>query len=390
MNRSRRTLCRSSVILCVSASLLAILSAATNDAASKQKSPEDVAPLLKDLVAKHKVPGLVALVLKNNDVVGLGAAGVRAVGHDAPITVTDKFHLGSCTKAMTATLCARLVERDKLKWNSTLADVFPDFRDSMHADFRGVTLEQLLSHRSGLPGHANRDDLWSRLWAHKGSTREGRRLALESLLKHPPESAPGTQFIYSNMGYMLAGHMAEQVTDKSWEELMRELIFKPLKMASADFGAPGTAGKFDEPCGHKTDGKCVEPGPAADNPPSLGPAGTVHARMEDWARFVALHLRGARGDAPPLLRTETFARLHAPLGADKNYALGWSTTEREWAQGPVLTHSGSNTMWFCVVWIAPKRDFAVLIACNQGGGSAERACDDAAGALIARFLTEKK
>jgi hypothetical protein len=52
----------------------------------------------------------------------------------------------------------------------------------------------------------------------------------------------------------------------------------------------------------------------------------------------------------------------------------------------VLTHTGSNTMWFAVTWLAPKRDFAVLVACNQRGDKAEKAGDEAASALIGDLL----
>ena len=60
----------------------------------------------------------------------------------------------------------------------------------------------------------------------------------------------------------------------------------------------------------------------------------------------------------------------------------WAKGNRPNDSGRVLTHAGSNTMWFCVVWIAPERDFAVLVACNQGGDTASKACDEAAGKLI--------
>ena len=80
---------------------------------------------------------------------------------------------------------------------------------------------------------------------------------------------------------------------------------------------------------------------------------------------------------------ESFARLHTPaVGAGESYAMGWVVTERAWADGTVLTHNGSNTMWYCVAWLAPKKDFAVLACTNQGGGAAQKACDDVAGALI--------
>ena len=61
---------------------------------------------------------------------------------------------------------------------------------------------------------------------------------------------------------------------------------------------------------------------------------------------------------------------------------GWLVVSRPWAGGRALTHSGSNTMWYCTVWVAPARDFAVMVTTNQGDGGAAGACDEAVGQLI--------
>ena len=91
-------------------------------------------------------------------------------------------------------------------------------------------------------------------------------------------------------------------------------------------------------------------------------------------------LRSFKG-AGTLLRPETYARLHEPpFGGD--YAFGWLVTTRPWAGGTVYTHAGSNTMNFCVAWVAPARDFAVLAVTNQGGQEAQTGTDEVAAALI--------
>jgi hypothetical protein len=72
------------------------------------------------------------------------------------------------------------------------------------------------------------------------------------------------------------------------------------------------------------------------------------------------------------------------------YALGWGITKRSWGGGTVWHHAGSNTMWFVVTWVAPKNDFAVLVACNQGGDEAAKACDEASGLFIREFLVRAK
>ena len=89
-----------------------------------------------------------------------------------------------------------------------------------------------------------------------------------------------------------------------------------------------------------------------------------------------------------LVKPETLEKLHTPAPGDPKYAMGWMIAEGQpWAGGPALTHGGSNTMWMAVVWIAPAKDFAVLVACNQAN---EKACNDAVLALIAdHFRAER-
>src|SRR5215217_7333846 len=110
--------------------ICAILLLATN----ARSAPQDVSPLLTPIIEKFKIPGMVAAVVTANDgTVMLGAAGVRRAGFPETITPADRFHLGSCTKAMTATLCAILVEDGKLTWDATPASVWPDLRPAMNA-----------------------------------------------------------------------------------------------------------------------------------------------------------------------------------------------------------------------------------------------------------------
>ena len=143
----------------------------------------------------------------------------------------------------------------------------------------------------------------------------------------------------------------------------------------------GTPGKLDQPWPHFANGQpAPNNGPTVDNPEVMGPAGTVHCSISDWAKFVADQLRGDRGERA-LLKPESYRQLHTPaIGGD--YASGWLIAERPWGGGTVLNHAGSNTMNYAVVWLAPKRDFAVLVCTNQGGESAAKATDEAAAALI--------
>jgi CubicO group peptidase (beta-lactamase class C family) len=362
----------------------------------------DLGPELEAVRAKHNVPALCAVVVEGFDVTSAGVAGVRANGGKALVTIDDRWHLGSCTKAMTATLCATMVERGEVSWETTLGDALPDLRERMNSRFKAVTLAQLCTNRAGVPASLDAGGLWGRLFRGRGTAVEQRRMLAEGVLTRPPAYAPGTKDVYSNAGFALVGHALETVAGKPYEALMQERLFTPLRMTTCGWGAPGTPGnaapgervEADEPRGHGKDGKPLEPDPAhpsgaaADNPVAISPAGRLHCTIGDWAKFVSVHLRGdarnPRREAR-LLKAETFDRLHTPPDGLSGYAFGWGRAERAWG-GPkgdrfVLTHAGSNTLWHCVVWVAPARDFAVLVCCNQGERG-DKATDEVASRVI--------
>ncbi|MCX7007489.1 MAG: serine hydrolase [Kiritimatiellaeota bacterium] len=324
---------------------------------------------------KFDVPAIAGAIVTSKGLERYGVVGVRKRGAEVAVTTNDLWHLGSDTKAMTATLAGVLVEAGKLKWDTTVAEVFPELAAALHPATTNLTLKQLLSHRAGLPGNLN----WGKF--NQGDIRELRVQALREALAKKPEYAPGEHFQYSNLGYVIAGAMIEKVTQQPWADAIRDRVFKPLGMTSVGVGGFGTPGQLDQPWGHVRGGQPVSRnGPAMDNLAVIGPAGRVHCTMQDWARFIADQLRGVRGERA-LLKTATYQFMQTPpFGGD--YALGWGLAKRDWGGGPVLNHCGCNTMFYANVWVAPLKDFAVLVCINQGDDVAFKASDAAAAALI--------
>lgn len=341
-------------------------------------APITLKPVLEPLLKQHGFPALGACVVSGGRVLAVGAVGERELGSGIAVTADDLWHLGSCTKAVTATLAARLVEQGRIRWDSDASVLLAASGLEIQPEWKGATLSLLLSNRGGAPGAAPKD-LWSLAWECKGTPTEQRRLFVEGLLTRKPEAQPGTKNIYSNQGFAIAGHMLERATGRSWEELMRAEVFGPLGMYEVGFGAPGSINRIDQPRGHNP--KPVPPGPAADNPPAIGPAGTMHASLGSWALFIAEHIRGANGKSD-YLRPESWKLLQSDAH-EQDYAMGWGVAKREWAGGVCLSHSGSNTMWYSLVWVAPNKDLAFLVTTNIAGDGAPKACDAVVQALLA-------
>jgi CubicO group peptidase (beta-lactamase class C family) len=349
---------------------------------------DPISQMLENIREKHNLPALAAAVVVDGRIVATNAVGFRKNGGTEKVTVNDKFHLGSVTKSMTATVAAMLVEQGKISWTTTIEEAFPESKSEMHPDYLGVTLEQLLSHRSGAPGDAP-GDLWRKAWAANGTAAEQRLAFIKGILARKPEAKPGTKFIYSNQGYTIAGVMLEKATGKTWEDLLRSMLFEPLGMTTAGFGAPASVDKVDQPWGHTkkmfSGSEPVPPGPSADNPLAISPAGAVHCSMDDLAKYAAFHMAGERGESK-LLTAESFKKLHTAVADNHDYALGWMVLKRPWANGRALMHNGSNTMFYVVVWMAPEKNCAVIVASNIGVDEAFEGCDEAAGKLIHQYF----
>ncbi len=385
----------------------------------EDNAPVNVDAILQSLLGRESERfGMATAVLRGERIIAQGAAGVRKRGAAASITLNDRFHLGSSTKAMTATLVAMLVEEGKLDWATTLGELLADTVKPMHPAWQKVTVRQLLAHRAGLrvdpdgPGGVfslfrsayarlpRSPELMQRPQARLGTVPQQRLKITIEALSRPPGIAPDTKYWYSNLGYVLAGAMLEHLTERAWEDLMRERLFQTLGISTGGFGQPGTAGKIDEPWGHSSFiGKPIDPGSTAAQFPSYyGPAGLAHMTITDWAKFIALHLRGDPANPhcqPALLKLDTFAELHAlapttpyskgwvmrgitrlatgEAGPAVAYRAGWFISTSSWAKGTQpgdtgrrLWHGGSNGISHSVVCIAPEIDFAVLVGCNRG------------------------
>jgi CubicO group peptidase (beta-lactamase class C family) len=371
---------------------LLLAACGSEDPFNAPELPDDVgvagdgalAEVLEPIRAAWDVPALGATMIVQGQVLETAAVGRRSLSSSERVTTQDLWHVGDLTKSMTATLAGVLVEAGHLDWTTTVAQAMPDVASVIRAEYRDVRLEELLSHTSGLANDITSTGWWSRL-PHSDPLPD-QRVALSTELMQNQAGAPRGEFLYSNGGYVVAGAMIESVMGEQWENLIEDRVFQPLGMFTASFGAPGRAGSFQQPWGHALvngDYSPVEPGPDADNPEVVGPAGTVHMSMADFARYAAAHIAGARG-VDGLVTAETFARLHQQAPGTAS-GLGWLLAVRVWADGIALHHEGSNQFWYANVWLAASRDFGVFAITNAGESRAFDATQATVEALVGRF-----
>lgn len=337
-------------------------------------APSDRAALeaaLARAMADKAVPAVAMLEIRDGRVAGEAARGVRRMDRPGTVRVGDRWHLGSNTKAMTATLVARLVDQGKLSWTARLDALLPELAGTMRPEYRDVTLADLLSHRSGLPENVSDEAFFKSFYQDRRGLPEQRLAYVARALTEAPAAEKRAAMSYSNTGYLLAAVIAERAARRPYERLMRDEVFRPLGMASAGFDY-SPAG----PWGH-VDGRVAT---AADaNPPMFNPAGQAQMTLKDWARFCIDQIEGARGKGR-LLRPDTYRFVQTGQGGTRS-GLGWGVAPAALGRaGPALTHSGSDGNWFAVVILYPGSRSGVLVAAN----AAESMGGDAAAIAAAR------
>ena len=314
---------------------------------------------LEEVLSKYDIPAATAMFMHEGEVLETGAVGKRDIGLTKIVTERDKWHIGSITKSFTSTLAAVLVENGLIHWDSTIIEVFPELHGQIRQDFELVTLEELLSHTSGITTQSS-DMAQSVTNSYELITTQ--RLEFSKLALNVAPATTRGNYAYSNAGYIIAGAMLEKTAESDWESLMQKHIFTPLQMTDSGFGPAGSSSNNDQPVGHVPDDGQWFPIPSdselADNPPVFGPAGTIHTTLSDMSSYLSLHLYGANGKRPTaIVSPDSFSRLHAPA-SDSGYSLGWNVSNS------ALSHIGSNERWIAQIIVVPDLEIALFIAIN--------------------------
>jgi CubicO group peptidase (beta-lactamase class C family) len=337
---------------------------------------QDLNAILEAAMKDSQVPAMGLLVIRDGKVEAQAQHGVRRNDRSDPVQTSDVWHIGSDGKAMTATMIARLVDRGVLKWTTPLDQLLPDRAADMRPEYRRMTLVELLSHRAGLPHDVLDTSVFDRIAKEPQPPTRQRLEYIAAALRDAPVKAPGTAFSYSNTGYLIAAAAAERATGKSYETLMREMVFAPLGMASPGFGLTPAG----QPQGHE-DGHPASEG----NPAFFAPAGNIYLSLRDWAKFCLDQMAGANGRGR-LLKPETYRLMQTPQGGGV-YAFGWGVIQRAMGrQGPVLTHDGSDGTWYAMAVLFPRTRSGALATANAGEAMGGKKADEAAIRALAADL----
>jgi CubicO group peptidase (beta-lactamase class C family) len=279
-----------------------------------------------------------------------------------PVTTQTQFCIASITKSFTSLAAAILVDEKKLDWDRPVAEYLPGFRLSVDYPSLHATLRDLLAHRTGLAESA----ALYYLFPHD-------REELCRRVRHvPPQHEFRTRYSYTNISYVIAGQVIEEVAHTPYEEFVSQRIFKKLGMTSSCF-FPHRESTTDFAWPYAGPKNTVARYVMA-KPPVGNPAGGIQSNLADMLKYLRFQLNDGRVENRALITAASAKEMHkpqipvdyfegTPLRGINDYGLGWQI---ETYRNRILVHHGGWIEGYvCWVSFMPAERSAVVVLSNK-------------------------
>lgn len=317
--------------------------------------------------ADWRVPALAIAVVKDDSVVFAKGYGVLQKGTSQPANEHTRFAIGSTTKAMTSASLAMLVDEGKLKLDDPVTKYIPELQLYDPWATRELTIRDLLTHRSGLPGT---DLFWASNWKYSQAD------IIRRLRYIQPTASFRSEWQYHNVLYALNGVIIERVSGMPWEQFVKTRLFAPLGMNETEPLVSMIVGKPNVAVPHAlvNDSVTVVPIRSTDG---VASAGSVWSSVSDMAKWMQFVIDSGRVGNKRLIQQRTFAELVTPqiqapmeeypaLQLAKpdffSYGLGWFIQDYRGQQ--VWMHTGSINGLCAIIGIEPNKRLGVYVLEN--------------------------
>ena len=328
-------------------------------------------------IQKHyQLPGLAIATIIDSKINEITIVGTNKTINGTALDKNSKFQIASCTKSFTALLVASFVDEGLINWDTKISDVFTDIK--IHKDFKEITIKQILSHKAGLKPFWADDEVFninSVVPKLQGNVVKKRETFAIWNLTQPADFKFGGHH-YSNGGYVIIASMLEKLTGKPYEELIRERVFIPLQLTSAEFGYPFINDSI-QPYRHMNRDKNGV-GITMNNQDRIpdeifNPSGFISLTIEDFAKHVLFHIQAINGRNIEIKNTivQELFKPEITLPNNNKVGLGWQIIYVNGVK--TYGHTGSDQTMRAAMSINTKTGKAVVFATNIGDHKSEMA-----------------
>ncbi len=349
---------------------LSILFLLAGKTAVAQPADARVEELMRKAMETFHVAGAAIGVVKDGKVIHAKGYGLTSVDSGTPVDEHTNFAIASNSKAFTTAALALLVEEGKLAWGDKVKDHIPEFR--MHDPYvtENFIIEDLITHRSGLP--LGMGDLMF--------FPDGADFTMDDLLSNLKHFAPvtpfRTQFDYDNLLYIVAGELIKRVSGMPWEEFVSRRLFEPLQMdrTYASLIEATSKGNLARPQANEGEEiREIEPMHEMIN----GAAGGIISNVDDLCNWMLVHLNeGAYGDSLQNHLFSPFSQrkmwtIHTVQDARADpkynthfagYGLGWFLSDK--GGNMAVEHTGGLPGMLSRTFLIPDIELGIVVLTN--------------------------
>lgn len=317
---------------------------------------DDIDDYVLAMLAREKIPGASVLIVRHGVIVKQRGYGLANVELGVPATADTVYQSGSTGKQFTAAGILLLAEEGKLSLDDRLSKYFPDAPATWHK----ITIRHLLTHTSGIRDYEGPKDVDYRRDYDEAAL-------LQVMMRLPLDFEPGTQWTYSNSGYLILGLLTSKLSGMHWSEFQSQRLFKPLGMATtrviseSDIVPNRAAGYVLDDHGDLKNQEWVAPSlnRCAD--------GALYYTIRDLAAWDAA-LRDGR-----FLRSESLATWTRPValadGSEYQYGFGWFVDEQRGHR--LIEHGGSWQGFRTAIARYSEPELTVIVLTNLGSAEPE-------------------
>jgi len=321
---------------------------------------------------KYQIPALEIAVISSDSILEMNAFGTNKINSNVKVTLQNRFHLGSNTKAITSFIAADLVLQGKINWNTDFFHLFPELKTKQNQT-KSLTLINLLNFKAPLSAFSY-DTYIPESVIVTGTNQEKRYNIAKYLLTQKAVKKNNDELYLTNLGYVLAGLMLEKVSNKNYNELVDDLN----KKLNTDFrfGSPNTQ---DE---QQTYGHNEQLVPLIEENVKLNwllSAGNINTTLPDYSKYIQNYLKGLKGKGKPFQK-ETFKQL---LFEFPTFSFGWFN-KIEKNGNNYINNFGNANGYMSSVSIFKEKKIAIIIFSNLSSESANEGID-----LILKILAKK-
>jgi CubicO group peptidase (beta-lactamase class C family) len=351
------------------ASAIILVVSATAGTAQTKTTPDWTAFDKYVAAAAHDwhVPALAISVVKDDSLVFAKGYGVLQVGKPTRADEHTRFAIGSTTKAMTSAAIAMLVDEGKLHFDDRVSKFIPELQLLDPWATRELTIRDLLTHRTGLPGT---DLFWAASWQYSPAE------VIRRLRYIQPSASFRSTWQYQNVMYALNGTIIERVSGMPWEKFVKQRIFEPLGMKETEALVADIIGKSNVAVPHALSGDSAIVVPIKSTDP-VASAGSVWSSVSDMSKWMRFVLDSGRVGTKRLISQASFRELVIPqIAADQgtypelslskpdffSYGLGWFI--QDYAGQQVWMHTGSINGLCAIIGLMPNEKLGVYVLEN--------------------------